>query len=491
MKVTTEKLPKSLLALEIELDREQVEKGLERAARRLSQKYNIPGFRKGKAPRFIVENYFGRPALIEEASEDLVNKAFKAALEQENIDPIGQANLEHVHLEEVPFHFRVTVPVAPTVTLPDYRAINVPLTVEEVTDEMVERAMDARRERHAVLREPEEPRPAQDGDQLSVELEAIVDGEPLEPREPGTPIQPSTLVLEKDRLVEGLYDGLLGATIDQSLEIQSHMPADHTNEKLRDKDVTFAIKVLGIQERLLPDWEELAVLEEFEGTLDELREKTRNELLESAKNAAERTTLNSYIEQLVEQTSYDIPDVLVEREADSILRQQEQEYTRYGVKPEQVYEMRGQKREDLIQTLLPQGESRLKTALAMQEVMRNEGITLSSEEFDAELETMLNLYSEDQRDSIRQLLTTNLSSMVTESALDKKLRAHVIAIANGTAPEPQAPTEASDESESEPITPTEASSTEAASEPEGTESAGNSDETDENKEITQASVQPS
>ncbi len=99
MKVTTEKLPKSLLTVDVELDQAQVEKGLDRAARRLSQKYNIPGFRKGKAPRFIVENYFGRSALVEEASEDLINKAFKEALEQEQIAPVGRANLETVHFD--------------------------------------------------------------------------------------------------------------------------------------------------------------------------------------------------------------------------------------------------------------------------------------------------------------------------------------------------------------------------------------------------------
>jgi len=116
VKVTTEKLPKSLLALDIELDQAQVEKGLDRAARRLSQKYTIPGFRKGKAPRFIIENYFGRPALIEEAYEDLVNNAFKQALDQEQIVPVGKANLEETHFEEAPFRFRVTVPVEPTST---------------------------------------------------------------------------------------------------------------------------------------------------------------------------------------------------------------------------------------------------------------------------------------------------------------------------------------------------------------------------------------
>ena len=99
MKVTTEKLPKSLLALDVELDRPQVEKGLDRAARRLSQKVNVPGFRKGKAPRFILENYFGRQALIEEATDDLINKAFKEVLEQEQIEPFGPASLDTVDFD--------------------------------------------------------------------------------------------------------------------------------------------------------------------------------------------------------------------------------------------------------------------------------------------------------------------------------------------------------------------------------------------------------
>jgi len=278
VKVTSEKLPKSLLALDIELDRDQVEKGLDRAARRLSQKVNIPGFRKGKAPRFIVENYYGRSALIEEAYEDLVNKAFKAALDQEQIAPVGQANLENVNFNEAPFHFRVTVPVAPTTTLPDYRAIRVPFEPRELTDEMLSEALDKRRERHVVLREPEEPRPAQPGDHLTVQLESFLDGEPLEEREEGAPPPESTIVLEPGRLIPGLYEGLLGISPDEEREVIAHMPEDHANENVRDKDVTFNVKLLRLQERLLPEWDELPVLEEFEGTLDELRAKTRAEL---------------------------------------------------------------------------------------------------------------------------------------------------------------------------------------------------------------------
>jgi trigger factor len=430
VKVTTEKLPRSLIAFDIELDRDQIEKGLERAARRFSQKYAIPGFRKGKAPRFIIENYFGRAALLEEATDDMLQKAFQQALEQEKVEPIGRANLQHVHFDSEPYHFRVTVPVAPTVVLPDYKAISAPTVIEEITDEMVDRAMNARRDKHAVLQELDEPRPAADGDEVTAELEAFVDDEPLEPRPEGQPIEPSTLILEKDRLADGLYDGLIGAEVGKQLMVISNMPEEHSNEKLRGKQVTFKVKVLGIKGRLLPEWEELPTLEEFEGTLDELREKTRVELVESAKTAAERNSTNEYLRQLLDQTSFDIPDALIERQADLQLQQQEQEYARYGIKPEQVYAYRGEKREDVLQKMLPQAETQLKTTLALQELIRAEGLTVSEEEVNAELEVTLLTYDEEQREPMRALLSGQYRSMIAETALDKKLRAHLLKLGN-------------------------------------------------------------
>jgi trigger factor len=435
VKVTTEKLPKSLLAVEVELDKEQVEKGLDRAARRLSQKYNIPGFRKGKAPRFIVENYFGRPALVEEASEDLINKAFKDALDQEQIVPVGRANLEEVSLSEEPYSFRVTVPVDPTTTLPEYRAIRVPYEPREVTDEMLDEAMASRRERHVVLREPEEPRPAQQGDQLTVQIESFLDGEPLEEREEGAAIPETNVVLESGRLLPGLYDGLLGITPGETREVVAHMPADHENEKVRDQDVTFKVHLVRLQERLLPEWDELPVLEEFEGSLDELREKTRGELAETIKNNGERDTIDAYIKQLVEQTEYDVPDALIEQEADSLLHQRGHDLERYGISLEQMLQYRGQTHDEAVDELKPEGEERLKTTLALREIVRAEGLDASDDEIDAEVERMLDTYEEDQRERAAQLLSTQLRSSVASAVIDKKLRERLFQIATGVAPE--------------------------------------------------------
>lgn len=435
MKVTTEKLPKSLLAVDIELDKEQVERGLDRAARRLSQKHNIPGFRKGKAPRFIVENYFGRTALIDEAYEDLVNKAFKQALEDQKIAPVGRPNLDSVHFDQAPFHFRVTVPVEPTITLPDYRAIRVPYEAREVTDAMLDEAMAARLERHVVLSEPEEPRPAKQGDQLSVQIESFLDGEPLDEREEGADAPESTLVLEPDRLVSGLYDGLLGIEPGETREVIAHMPDDHANEKVRDKDVTFNVKLNRLQERQLPPWDELPLLEEFEGTLDELRAKTRAELAETIRNNAEREAIDAYITQLVEQTDYDLPDALIEQDADELLHQRGHDLERYGITLEQMLEYRGQTHDEAVAELKPEAEQRLKSTLVLREIARTEGLVADEDEVDAEVERIIETYEEEQRERARLLLSTQLRSSVASTVIDKKLRERLFQIATGTAPE--------------------------------------------------------
>jgi trigger factor len=299
---------------------------------------------------------------------------------------------------------------------------------------MLDIAMSTLRDKHVVLREPEEPRPAQQGDELTVQLESFVDGEPLDDRDENGEVRESTIVLEPDRVVEGLYEGLLGMMPDESREITAQMSDDHANEQVRGKEVLFKVKLLRLQERLLPDWEELPVLEEFEGTLDELREKTRGELIDTARTNAERTMLDTYIKQLVEHSEYDIPDALIEREADDMLHRQGHEFERYGISLEQMLKYRGKTHDEAVDELKPQAEERLKNTLALGEVIRAEGLTVDDAEVDAEVERMLDTYEEDQRERARILLTTQLRPTVASSVLDKKLRERLVVISTGNAP---------------------------------------------------------
>jgi trigger factor len=469
VKITTEKLPKSLLALQIELDKERFERGLDQAARRLSQKYPIHGFRPGKAPRFMIERTFGREALIEEASEDLINKAFRDALKEQAIEPVGQASLQGIDSPE-PFTFTVHVPVQPTVDVGDYHTISVPLELEPVTDDQVERAMDVVRDRHMVLKELDEPRPAQEGDQLKVKLETVVEGEEKAEDEASDEAsdeaKEQTMDLVKGRLVDELHDGLIGMSVGESKEIVAAMPEDHANEEVRGKTVTFKVEVTGIQERMLPEWDELPTLENFEGTLDELRAKTRADLESSAKTAAERKTLDSYIEKLVEQTSYDIPDVMIHDLAHQMLHDQEQQFSRYGITLDQMLQFRGQTHEQAIEALEPDAERQTKVTLALREVVRREGLDTSQDELQDEMSRMLQEYDEGERENVAQILQSQLLPSVANSVLDRKLRERLVAIATGTAPAPaEAPAaEGSDEAEptTEPVEVEEEATAEAA-----------------------------
>jgi trigger factor len=434
------------LLVDIELDSDRLEKGLERAARRLSQKHTIPGFRKGKAPRFIIENYFGRAALIEEASEDLINRSFREALEQEQIELLGAPTLHSIEPSET-FRFKVSVPAPPTVTLGDYRSIRVPLHVEPVTEEVIQRSLENRRDKHTVLKELEEPRPAQTGDQLTVKLETLIDGEPVDNVPEGQEPPDSTLVLEEERIVPELCQGLLGASGDEEREITAQMPEDHPNEDVRGKEVTFKVKVVGIQERVLADWDELPTLEEFEGTLEDMREEARQKLEEGAQSEAERQVADSFIEQVIEQTEYDVPDVMIREMGNEMLEQQGQRFAQYGITIDQMLQFRGQTRDDAIDELLPEAEKRLKTRLALQQIVEREQIDVSNEEMQQEAENTLQSYDEDTRQAIQEAISSQQEvasqfyTMTANAVLDRKLRERILAIATGNAPELPEPSE--------------------------------------------------
>jgi trigger factor len=339
--------------------------------------------------------------------------------------------------------------VPPTVTLPAHRDIRVPLSIEPIGDDEVEAALNRLRDKHAVLQELEEPRPAEAGDQLTVRMESLVDGEPLEPREDDQEIAESTLVLEAGRLVDGLYEGLLGVNVGETREITVHMPDDHANEEIRDKDVTFRVAVTGIQGRLLPEWDELPTLESFDGSLDELRAQTREQLEKVSQDLAERKLLDSYIEQLVEQTEYDIPDVLIREQADDLLEEQLSGLSRYGVTIDQYLQYKGQSRDEAVDELLDEGERRLKMTLALQELVRREGLNVSRDELTGEIDRISQEYDdEDQRARVLEMLQGQMLPSIANSVIDKKLRERVVAIAQGQAPAlPEADAEPTAEAE--------------------------------------------
>lgn len=480
MKVTSERLPKSLVALDIELDSQQVNKGLDQAARKLSQQYAIPGFRPGKAPRFMVENYLGRERILEEASDALMNAALKDAMKSENIAPVGQVKLEN--FEADPFRFRVLVPVEPTVELADYRSFQFPLEAEEVSDEIVQRLLDAQREQHVVLKPLETPRPAQEGDLVSVRMESDLDedededdeddldedeededededdeldeddedldeddededydededleeDEDYDEDEDDELGEATDIILERDRARPEFFEALLGAEVGESRTVTVSYGDDDANEELRGKAVTYSLTVEKIQERLLPDWEELPTLVEFEGDFEALRANARERLVKASDEKARREVLNAFLERAVQESTFDVPDAMIEERSSELFHQQVAQFQRYGLTEEQLLQAMGKTHEEAIADYAEQAEKDVRTQLVLREIIQREELSLDDSDIAAETERFLEEYEPDRREEVRQMLETErMQQMVASTALDRKLRDRVVALATG------------------------------------------------------------
>ncbi|MFN5676195.1 MAG: trigger factor, partial [Roseiflexaceae bacterium] len=185
-----------------------------------------------------------------------------------------------------------------------------------------------------------------------------------------------------------------------------------------------------------PEWDEIPTLENFSGSLTEFKHKTSDDLAKNARNNAETRLVNAFIDYLVAQAVFDYGDASIQIEADRILRNQEAEYARYGVTAEAVYKQMGQDRNVLLNQLLPQGEERLKGNLVMREFILAEGIAVSDEEIDAEIDTMVGTYGDEQAETMRALLRNEMVTSVANAVLDKKMRARIIEVAtqDGGAP---------------------------------------------------------
>ncbi|MBC8075513.1 MAG: hypothetical protein H7Y32_05510, partial [Chloroflexales bacterium] len=216
-----------------------------------------------------------------------------------------------------------------------------------------------------------------------------------------------------------------------------HMPDDHANEKVRDKDVTFGGQIETIQERLLPDWDELPTLENFEGDLEALRAKTRSDLDSAAHSVAERKVLDSFIEQLVASTEYDVPDVLVHERAHDLLHEQGAQFERYGISLDQMLQYRGKTHDEAVHELEDDAAQQLRTTLALQKVIAGEELSVSTDEINAEIERAVQEYGEGERAQARQVLGNQMRSSIASTVLDRKLRDRILLLAAGVEPAPE------------------------------------------------------
>lgn len=380
MKVSSERIPEAQMLLEIELDDARVKKSLDQAARRLSQRFRIPGFRQGKAPRRVVESALGADMVFEEAAERLIPQALTEALEQEELDPVAQPSVEITGRE--PVTFTATVPLAPEVELGDYRSISIAKPESEYSEEMLEERLLELRRQHALL-EPVEREPELN-DRVTADVRAEVDGEQILDQ-PGAEFH-----LREGAVigVPGLSEKLVGVAVGEEHSIPIDVDEDWDDEEVAGKTVVFTVTIHDVKSEELPEADDdfaMEVSEEFE-TFAELRERVESGLREQTDRQADEQFSQAVMQAAVDRATLEYPPALVEHEIEHM----RQDFARQmGQDPATFLRDGGEQGEQLMASFRTQANERVINTLVLQNISEAEEIEVLDEEITADLEQML------------------------------------------------------------------------------------------------------
>jgi trigger factor len=428
VKVSTQRLPESQVLLEIEVDPQQMERSMERAYRKLVERIEVPGFRKGKTPRAMLERHIGRERLLQEAIDIAVPEAYNQALEENDIDAIDQPQIEMTGAE--PLSFKATVPVRPTVELGDYRSLSVPREPVEVDEKAVEESIDELRRRYAV-HEPVD-RTVQPGDIVRAAIRIVVDDREVYNDED------VELHLREGQtvLLPGFAEAVAGSLKGEPREIDLEVPED-AGGQLAGKTVHVSVNVKEIKEEKLPDLDDEFAQGVGEGfaSLKELRERLRNDIKERLEAQAEENYHDAVVKALTEDATIEFPAVMVDREVERLIREQARSA---GVEVGRYLELVKQTPDQIKEQVGPAAAERVRRSLALGELADAEGIDVADADIDAEVNKIVEQASsgdEEQAGRYRRLFDSpEARASLGRSLLTRRTMERLVEIAGGGKP---------------------------------------------------------
>lgn len=418
MKVTTQRLPESQVLLEIEIDPDQMERSLDKAYRRLSQKVEVPGFRKGKTPRNMLERHVGRGRLVQEAIDILIPEAYNKAIEDEDIDAIAQPDIELV--KDEPLSFKATVAIRPDVDLGDYTTLRVPRGALDLAKKDVDAAIDELRRRYA-LHEPVD-RAVRTGDFVTADVRVEIDGRELFKDEDAEfQLRDGATVL-----LPGFSEGLTGMKKGEKKEIEVNVPEGEG--QLAGKTGTATTTVKEVKEEKLPD-----LNDEFAGQVGEgfaglaaLRERVESDMRERLEGKAEEEYRNEAVGALVEHAKkLEFPPVLVDREIERIVHDQAHQA---GMELDRYLELIKRSAQELVDDLKPAATERVRRSLVLSQLAVDEKIEVEDADVDAEIERLVES-SGPQADQMRKIFDSpDAKASIGRSLLTRKTLERLVEI---------------------------------------------------------------
>ena len=393
MSLQVEKLEKNMAKLTIEVSAEEFDAAIEKAYQKNKGKMNIQGFRKGKAPRQMIEKMYGVGVFYEDAANIIIPEAYsKEVSECKDIEIVSQPEIDVVQIEKgKSFIFTAVVATKPEVELGEYKGIQVEVTVPEINDEDVEKELKKAQEEQART-VPVEDRPVADGDIATIDFEGFVDGVAFE----GGKGTDYALTIGSHSFIDTFEEQLIGKNIGEEVEVNVTFPEEYHAEELKGKPALFKVVVKEIKVKELPELDDdfAQDVSDFD-TLDEYKADIKAKLVEKAEKVAKNEKEEKLIDAIIANSKMDIPEAMIETQQDQMVREFANRIASQGLSFDQYMQFTGMTMDAMKEQMKPQALKRIQVRLVLEAIAAKEAFEITEEDIEKELETMASMYQMD------------------------------------------------------------------------------------------------
>lgn len=422
-----EKLESNKVKLGMTISAEDFDKAVDKAYLKLRKTITVPGFRKGHAPKGVIEKAYGWYVFVDDAFDEAYPAVYDAAVKEHDVKPVDRPDITILSAEKgEDVAFEAVVTVMPEVSLGQYKGIEVEKQEYNVTDEMVNAEIE--RERENVARMIDVERPVENGDEVELDYSGTVNGVKFE----GGTAEHQTLVIGSGMFIPGFEEQMIGMNVGEEKDLNVKFPDEYHSDELKGKDAVFHVKVHAVRVKELPeaDDEFAKDVSEF-NTIAELRDHKKEELEKKAMNEAKAKKENDVIEKAVANATVDIPDVMIDRQADRMLNDIRYRLSMQGISLEDYCKYTGTKTEVMKAEMKNEAERRVKTQLVLDAIMKAEGIKAENDEVDKKIdeycaqfddkaeEFKAKLNEDDKAYFEDQVLLDKTINMLVDSAIEK------------------------------------------------------------------------
>ncbi|MBR3646698.1 MAG: trigger factor [Lachnospiraceae bacterium] len=423
MSLQVEKLENNTAKLTIEVAAEEVEKAIEKAYQKNKNRFQVPGFRKGKVPRNMIEKMYGVQVFYEDAVNDMLPEAYASAATESGLDIVARPEIEVTQIEKgKPFIFTAEVTLKPEVELGDYKGITVEAQDTTVSDEDIDAEIKKALDQNARIITVDD-RAVQDGDQTVIDFEGFVDGEPFE----GGKAEGYSLTIGSHSFIDTFEEQLIGKNIGEEVEVNVTFPEEYHAEELAGKPALFKVTVKEIKVKELPELDDEFAQEvsEFD-TLDEYKADIKKNLEEAKVKEADQAKEAAVIKAIVENAKMDIPEKMVVAQAQKMVEEFAQQIAAQGMAFDQYLQYTGATADSMVEQVKPQALENIKSRLVLEAVAAAENIVASEDDYEEEIKKMAESYNMEV-DKVKSYISEDDKTVIMKDIAVKKAAELVVA----------------------------------------------------------------